>query len=159
MRRRGERVTITTGKYAGHKGTVKSNMYQRTTDYPAKKGPLCPWCSYQEMCPEWQDEKPQASPQYPRGRPERVRPANTPVPGTEEAAAATLSEDAPGNAGSSEGSSATDPTGSAVAARGQSPLAAEASETSEPDKSAATPAVPKKKSGRSRDDTVQLPLF
>ncbi len=34
MRRRGDRVTITTGKYAGHTGTVESNVYQRTVDYP-----------------------------------------------------------------------------------------------------------------------------
>ena len=34
MRRRGDRVTITTGKYAGHQGTVESNVYQRTADYP-----------------------------------------------------------------------------------------------------------------------------
>ena len=31
---RGDRVRITTGKYAGHKGTVESNVYQRTVDYP-----------------------------------------------------------------------------------------------------------------------------
>ena len=34
MRRRGDRVTITTGEYAGHTGTVESNVYQRTLDYP-----------------------------------------------------------------------------------------------------------------------------
>ena len=34
MRKRGDRVTITTGKYAGHTGTVESNVYQRTGDYP-----------------------------------------------------------------------------------------------------------------------------
>ena len=34
MRRRGDRVTITTGKYAGHSGTVDSNVFQRTVDYP-----------------------------------------------------------------------------------------------------------------------------
>ena len=34
MRRRGDRVTITSGKYAGHTGTVESNVYQRTEDYP-----------------------------------------------------------------------------------------------------------------------------
>ena len=34
MRRRGDRVTITTGKYAGHTGTVESNVFQRTVDYP-----------------------------------------------------------------------------------------------------------------------------
>ncbi len=34
MRRRGDRVTITNGKYAGHTGAVESNVYQRTADYP-----------------------------------------------------------------------------------------------------------------------------
>ncbi len=34
MRRRGDRVRITTGTYAGHRGTVESNVYQRTVDYP-----------------------------------------------------------------------------------------------------------------------------
>ena len=34
MRRRGDRLKITTGKYAGHEGTVESNVYQRTVDYP-----------------------------------------------------------------------------------------------------------------------------
>ena len=34
MRRRGDRVKITAGKYAGHKGTVESNVHQRTVDYP-----------------------------------------------------------------------------------------------------------------------------
>ena len=34
MRRRGDRVVITSGKYAGHSGTVESNVYQRTVDYP-----------------------------------------------------------------------------------------------------------------------------
>ena len=33
MRRRGDRVIITRGKYAGHKGTVEANVYQRTVDY------------------------------------------------------------------------------------------------------------------------------
>ena len=36
MRRRGDRVTITTGKYAGHQGTVESNVHQRTADYPGE---------------------------------------------------------------------------------------------------------------------------
>ncbi len=34
MRRRGDRVTITTGKLIGHQGTVESNVYQRTVDFP-----------------------------------------------------------------------------------------------------------------------------
>ena len=33
MRRRGDRVRITTGKYAGHAGTIESNVYHRTVDY------------------------------------------------------------------------------------------------------------------------------
>ena len=34
MRRRGDRVRITTGKYAGHLGTIESNVHQRTADCP-----------------------------------------------------------------------------------------------------------------------------
>ena len=34
LRRRGDRVRITCGKYAGQHGTVESNVYQRTVDYP-----------------------------------------------------------------------------------------------------------------------------
>ena len=34
MRRRGDRVKITTGRYAGQTGTIESNVYQRTVDYP-----------------------------------------------------------------------------------------------------------------------------
>ena len=34
MRRRRDRVTITSGKYPGHTSTVESNVYQRTVDYP-----------------------------------------------------------------------------------------------------------------------------
>ena len=34
MRRHGDRVTITTGKYAGRTGTIECNVYQRTVDYP-----------------------------------------------------------------------------------------------------------------------------
>ena len=36
MRRRGERVTIISGKYAGHSGTVESNVHQRTVDFPGE---------------------------------------------------------------------------------------------------------------------------
>ena len=34
MRRRGDRVTITSGKYAGQTGTIESNVHQRTVDSP-----------------------------------------------------------------------------------------------------------------------------
>ena len=34
MKRRGDRVKITTGKYAGQTGLVESNVHQRTADYP-----------------------------------------------------------------------------------------------------------------------------
>jgi len=34
MRRRGDRVKIISGKYAGHTGAVESNVHQRTIDYP-----------------------------------------------------------------------------------------------------------------------------
>ena len=30
----GDRVKITTGKYAGHTGIFEANVYQRTVDYP-----------------------------------------------------------------------------------------------------------------------------
>ncbi len=36
MRRRGDRVTITIGKYAGRTGIVESNVYQKTVDYPGE---------------------------------------------------------------------------------------------------------------------------
>ena len=32
--RRGTRVTITTGRYAGKTGTVDANVFQKTEDYP-----------------------------------------------------------------------------------------------------------------------------
>ena len=35
-RRRGDRVTITSGKNTRHQGTVESNVYQRTVDYPGR---------------------------------------------------------------------------------------------------------------------------
>ena len=34
MRRRGDRVIITSGTYEGHSGTVEANVYQKTVDYP-----------------------------------------------------------------------------------------------------------------------------
>ena len=34
MRRRGDRVAITSGKYTGHQGTIEANVHQRTADYP-----------------------------------------------------------------------------------------------------------------------------
>ena len=34
MRRRGDRVVITSGKYAGQSGTVESNVFQKSVDYP-----------------------------------------------------------------------------------------------------------------------------
>lgn len=34
MRRRGDRVTTITGKYAGQPGTIESNVYQKTVEYP-----------------------------------------------------------------------------------------------------------------------------
>jgi len=36
MRKRGDRVRITTGKYAGHQGTIESNVFQETVDYPGE---------------------------------------------------------------------------------------------------------------------------
>ena len=37
MRKRGDRVTITTGKHAGHQGTVESNVHRRTVDLPDER--------------------------------------------------------------------------------------------------------------------------
>jgi hypothetical protein len=37
MRRRGDRVTITMGKYAGWTGIVESNVDQRTVGYPEER--------------------------------------------------------------------------------------------------------------------------
>ena len=34
MRKRGDRVRITTGKYAGQQGTIESNVHQKTVDFP-----------------------------------------------------------------------------------------------------------------------------
>ena len=34
MRRQCDRARIINGKYAGHTGTVESNVYQRTADHP-----------------------------------------------------------------------------------------------------------------------------
>ena len=34
MRHRGDQITIATGEYVGHRGTVEANVYQRTVDYP-----------------------------------------------------------------------------------------------------------------------------
>ena len=34
MRKRGDRVVITTGKYQSHEGVIESNVHQRTADYP-----------------------------------------------------------------------------------------------------------------------------
>ena len=36
MRRHGERLVITSGKYAGHNSRVESNVNQRIVDYPDK---------------------------------------------------------------------------------------------------------------------------
>ena len=36
MRKRGDRVTITSGKYLGHKGVIESNVHQRTVDCPTE---------------------------------------------------------------------------------------------------------------------------
>ena len=34
MRKRGDRVRITSGKYKGHQGVIESNVHQRAADYP-----------------------------------------------------------------------------------------------------------------------------
>ena len=42
---------------------------ERARDFSAKKGPLCAWCEYQEICPEWREARPAAAPAFPNGRP------------------------------------------------------------------------------------------
>ncbi len=62
---------------------------ERARDFPAKKGPLCAWCEYQETCPEWEGSRPVASPAFPKGRPDvqaecsgpEVSDAGVPAPG------------------------------------------------------------------------------
>lgn len=54
---------------------------ERARDFPAKKGPLCAWCEYQEICPEWEGSKPVASPAFPNGRPDvPAKRSGGPVP-------------------------------------------------------------------------------
>ena len=36
MRRRGDRVIITKSKYAGFRGTIEANVYQKTVGYPTE---------------------------------------------------------------------------------------------------------------------------
>jgi hypothetical protein len=36
MRKRGERVLITTGKYTGHRGVIEANVFQITEDHPGE---------------------------------------------------------------------------------------------------------------------------
>jgi hypothetical protein len=36
MRKRGDRVVISSGKYQGYRGTIESNVHQRTVDYPGE---------------------------------------------------------------------------------------------------------------------------
>jgi len=49
---------------------------ERAREYPPRKGPLCAWCDYQDICPEWKGVRPVAPPAFPNGRPsdESVRP-------------------------------------------------------------------------------------
>jgi len=43
---------------------------EKAKEFGPKKGPLCAWCDYQEICPEWRGVKPTAAPAFPNGRPE-----------------------------------------------------------------------------------------
>jgi putative RecB family exonuclease len=58
------------------------NTIEKATVFPAKKGPLCAWCEYQDRCPEWADSKPAASPAFPGGRPrpQAINAARRPSP-------------------------------------------------------------------------------
>ena len=42
---------------------------ERARDFASKKGPLCAWCDYQEICPEWKGTRPLAPPAFPNGVP------------------------------------------------------------------------------------------
>jgi len=42
---------------------------ERAREFAPKKGPLCSWCDYQDVCPEWKGVKPVAPPAFPNGRP------------------------------------------------------------------------------------------
>ncbi|HXI03036.1 MAG TPA: PD-(D/E)XK nuclease family protein [Candidatus Saccharimonadales bacterium] len=76
---------------------------ERVHDFPAKKGPLCAWCSYQEMCPEWKTEKPVAPPAFPGGRPEAAAEEAAPSEG---AATNGMAADARADGENAEASSA-----------------------------------------------------
>ena len=73
-------------------------------DFPAKKGPLCSWCDYQEMCPEWKGVKPVAPPAFPNGR-----PAEIPLPPRPQGSAAA--PEPPASAPKPRGTKAAGPTG------------------------------------------------
>ena len=59
MRRRGDRVKIISDMYAGHHGTVESNVYRKTVDYPDKwsNGHHVMLCSKGLMTVRWEQVK------------------------------------------------------------------------------------------------------
>ncbi len=43
--------------------TIRSiQRIEATTRFPARRSPLCSWCEYQDICPEWRDARPGTSP-------------------------------------------------------------------------------------------------
>jgi putative RecB family exonuclease len=75
---------------------------ERARDFPARKGPLCAWCEYQDVCPEWKGSRPTAPPAFPNGRPAAATqaaaapPPPGPAPtGTAPAAPRAVSEPPP----------------------------------------------------------------
>jgi len=50
--------------------TIKSiQRIEAATRFPARTSPLCSWCEYRDICPEWSDERAAAAP-----RPQAVEP-------------------------------------------------------------------------------------
>jgi putative RecB family exonuclease len=141
---------------------------EKTRDFPAKKGPLCPWCSYQDTCPEWESEKPQASPAFPGGRP---REKSEPSPSREATAASPEKAASPADTtdpkGNAKRNALTEDGEGAVASRAGSQAGQVAAETGSPAGKSETgasesqdKAPPEKRpAGRSRKDSGQLPLF
>jgi putative RecB family exonuclease len=102
---------------------------ERARDFAPKKGPLCSWCDYQDVCPEWVGVKPAAPPAFPNGR-----PAEDSGPlGRFHLAAAPRTDAAP-----RPGEAVSPPT---------------------PASAPSAPASPKRSRKRAPDTDAQLPLF
>lgn len=148
---------------------------ERAYEFPSKKGPLCAWCEYQEVCPEWRSEKPVAPPAFPYGVPfgtEALRPARSapsasrpvepeavrvgaaapPVTAASEAAAVPAAGEAmPAELPRHDGASATPPNAE--------PAPAIATTTQEAPVPVALPPVPPSPARTTRSAPLQLRLF